>query len=346
MSSPRVDIIDPLSNEDLAPWLEATAQSTIFHSVNWARVMAESYGFQPVCLVLSQGGRIRACLPVMEVKSTVTGSRGVCLSFSDYCCAIVEDGEEFRLLFNTLLEYGRVRKWRYLEFRGEPFLSGRTPCSIYAHHIIRLSTDEQFMLSRLRKSTARSIQKAVKEGVTVRMSDTMDGVMEYYDLHCLTRRRQGLPPQPKSYFIKLHEHVIAQGLGFTALARKQGVTMAGIICLHFGKNAIYKYGASDPDYQHLRANNLLFWEIIRKYGQDGFRYLSLGRTDLDNPGLVLFKDGWGGEQSCLNYYRYDLTSDKFIPSGQADVSRYTGILKKMPVGVLKILGRMAYRHFG
>lgn len=282
----------------------------------------------------------------MEVDSPITGRRGVCLSFSDYCAAIVDSDYDFRLLFNALLEYGRVRKWRYVEFRGEPWLGREMPCEVFAHHQIQLSTDVALMQSRLRKSTARSIQKAVKEGVRVEMSQGLDALLEYYRLHCLTRRRQGLPPQPSGYFLKLHEHVIGQGFGFTALARQGSATMAGIVCLHFGKNAIYKYGASDLDFQHLRANNLLFWESIKKYGQDGFRTLSLGRTDLDNDGLLVFKDGWGGERSSLNYHRYDLTRGEFDPPRQSEVARCRGLFKKLPVGLLQVVGRVAYRHFG
>lgn len=346
MSRLRVDLIDPLTAPELTTWLEGARQATIFHSTSWARAVAESYDYQAVYLVLSQDGHITGCLPVMEVISPITGKRGVCLSFSDYCGAIAGSTEEFGLLFDTLREYGRVRKWRYLEFRGEPFLGNEQPFSSYAHHLIELCGDERLMLSRLRKSTARSIQKAVREGVTVEVSETLEGLLHYYHLHCLTRRRQGLPPQPRSYFLKLHEHVIANKLGFTALARQGGITVAGIVCLHYGSNAIYKYGASDPEFQHLRANNLLFWETIKKCGRDGYQHLSLGRTDLDNEGLLVFKDGWGGTRTSLNYYRYDLAKDEFLPKRPGEMTGYHWVLKKMPLGVLMVLGRIAYRHVG
>jgi len=33
---------------------------------------------------------------------------------------------------------------------------------------------------------------------------------EYYRLHCLTRKRHGLPPQPTGFFQKIQEHIIAK----------------------------------------------------------------------------------------------------------------------------------------
>ena len=346
MPNPRIDLIDPLKGTELGDWLEDARGSTIFHSTSWARVLAESYGYRPVYLVLSERGSCKGCLPVIEVDSAITGKRGVCVSFSDYCGALVENPDDFKLLFDNLLEYGRIRRWRYIEFRGESCLGDAKPSRVYAHHLIELAKDEGVMLSRLRNSTARNIQKAVKEGVAVDIGGALEGVLDFYQLHCLTRRRQGLPPQPRSYFEKLHEHVIARGLGFTALARQGSITVAGMVCLHFGRNAIYKYGASDTDFQHLRANNLLFWETMKKCGREGFNCLSLGRTDLDNEGLLHFKNGWGGKMTNLNYYRYDLATSRFVCDRERDLKACREVLKRLPVNVLRVLGEFAYRHVG
>lgn len=329
----------------LNDWLATQQDSTIFHSCDWSGVLEETYGYHPLYFTLEKSGRYCGCLPVMEVLSRFTGKRGVCLSFSDYCGSIVQNEEDFKLLFDSVVSYGRSRKWRYIEFRGEAFLAKETPSKIYSHHVIELSPDDDFMLSRIRKSTVRNIHKAVKEGVTVEMSSTLDGIMQFYKLHCLTRKRQGLPPQPEKYFKKLHEKIICRNLGFTGLARQGDVMVAGLVCLHFGIHAIYKYGASDAELQHLRANNLLFWETMRTCSRQGFRYFSLGRTDLENNGLLNFKNGWGGKKSDLNYYRYDVAAARF--SCVKEVSWGVKVLlKRMPVCVLRLLGELAYPHLG
>lgn len=346
MSDLIIDVMDPLNGSEWNNWLQKNRNSTVFHSSNWARLLVESYDYHPVYLTVSERGVLKGCLPVMEVDSPFTGKRGVCLSFSDYCGAVLDGEEFFQPLFNTVLEYGRSKRWRYIEFRGEDHLNKEKPSKVFAHHSIELSTDESLMLSRLRKSTARNIQKAVKEGVTVDFGKTLQGVLDFYHLHCLTRQRQGLPPQPKSFFVKLHEHLIAQNLGFTALARHGTATVAGVMCLHFGKRAIYKYGASDSEFQQLRANNLLFWELIKKCGQKGFEYLSLGRTDLENEGLLVFKDGWGGQRKHLYYFRYDLKLNEFVSSENNYAVDCRSVLKRLPIGLLKVLGSLAYRHMG
>ena len=342
----KVAIINPLSNPYWNEMLLGCGQSTIFHTANWARMLSESYGYHPVYFTLSEEGDFRGCLPVMEVKSVLTGRRGACLSFSDYCGSLVEGPDQFRLLFDGVLELGKVSGWRYAEFRGEEFLNQEQPAEVFAHHLLELIPDEKLMHARLRESTARNIKKAVKEGVAVEICQSLQGVRDFYRLHCLTRKRHGIPPQPSRFFDKLHEHLISRGFGFTALARHGQVTVAALICLHFGTNAVYKYGASDNDFQHLRANNLLFWESIKKCAREGFRSFSLGRTELDNEGLLTFKNGWGGSKSVLNYYRYDFATNGFVGSKERSREGVKKVLSKLPINVLRILGEMAYRHMG
>lgn len=342
----KVAVVNPLRSADWNKMLLGSGQSTIFHSANWARLLSESYGYHPAYFTLSEQGAFRGCLPIMEVKSALTGRRGVCLSFSDCCGAVVEGAAEFRLLFDSVLELGRLSGWRYVEFRGEPLLGQELPAKAYAHHSIELSEDEHLMHSRLRKGTASSIKKAEKEGVSVEISNSLEAVRDFYRLHCLTRRRHGLPPQPGSFFDKLHEHVISQGLGFAALARYGKDTVAGLICLHFGGNAVYKYGASDEAFRQLSATNLLLWETIKTCAQQGMRSMSLGRTDLENEGLLTFKNGWGAQRTVLNYYRYDFASSSFVCDKARDIGVFKKVLRALPVDVLKFIGRLAYRHMG
>jgi hypothetical protein len=345
-TSAKVAVVNPLMNPGWNDLLLGRGQGTIFHSANWARLLADSYGYHPAYFTLSEQGAFKGCLPVMEVDSFLTGRRGVCLSFADYCGSLVKGPDEFQLLFESILELGRMSGWRYAEFRGEEFLGRETAAKVYAHHQLELSGDERVMHARLRENTARNIRKAQKEGVTVEMGRSLEDLRDFYRLHCLTRKRLGVPPQPYRFFEKLHEHVISQGFGFTALARHGETVVAAVVCLHFGDHAVYKYGASDLKYQQLRANNLLFWEAIKRCAAEGFRYFSFGRTDLDNEGLLSFKDGWGGSRTDLKYYRYDFATSGFTGNGDHNTEIYRNLLRKLPVALLRALGKLAYRHMG
>ena len=80
-----LEIFNPL---DCAWWDELLRNSPgagFFHSSPWARVLHEAYGYEPCYLASVEDSRFTALLPCMEVRSPITGKRGVSLPFTDYC---------------------------------------------------------------------------------------------------------------------------------------------------------------------------------------------------------------------------------------------------------------------
>ena len=90
-----------------------------------------------------------------------------------------------------------------------------------------------------------------------------------------------------------------------ALALHRERPVAGALFLHKGTKAIYKFGASDDKFQHLRPTNLVFWESINLLARQGFESLNLGRTGLGNQGLRRFKLSWGSSEETIKYFRFD-----------------------------------------
>ena len=63
-------------------------------------------------------------------------------------------------------------------------------------------------------------------------------------------------------------------MGFIVLGSYRGAAIAANVYFHFGDQVIYKYGASDKTYQHLRANNLVMWEAIKWACDKGYKAFS------------------------------------------------------------------------
>ncbi len=321
----------------------------IFHTAGWARVLAGCYGYVPRYGVLKEADRVVALLPMMEVDSLLTGRRGVSLPFSDECQPLLGEGVMLESIVEPARALGRQRGWDYLELRGgsgPP--TGAVRSEEFKMHYLALEGSEEIQFQKLQGCQRRNIHKALKEGVEIHRLQTRASVDDYYALHCVTRRRQGLPPQPRRFFHAIHEHVIEAGSGFVLLARHKGQLIAGAVYLFHGSRALYKFGASDRSFQHLRANSLLMWEAIRYFRVAGMRQFSFGRTDPANAGLLQFKRGWGAEEVPLCYYRIGLRKEVRLKQtiraeGAGAASR---IMQQLPVPVLRLLGSLAYRHMG
>jgi lipid II:glycine glycyltransferase (peptidoglycan interpeptide bridge formation enzyme) len=250
-------------------------------------------------------------------------------------------------MFRQIINFGKARGWKYVEFRGAHDLSPTTPRQIsYLGHTLDLTKGEKALYSGLRGSTRRNIKKAAARGVKVRISNDLRGVQEFFQLNCLTRKLHGLPPQPSSFFNEIHDRVISAGKGFVVLASHGGKNIAGSVFFHFGDKAIFKYGASNRKYQEMRANNLVMWEAIRWFANKGFNNLCLGRTELENRGLRQFKNGWRPAESQIQYFKFDLREGAFVPGKRKGEPAYAGLFRAMPMSVLNVIGSLFYRHMG
>ena len=121
--------------------------------------------------------------------------------------------------------------------------------------------------------------------------------------------------------------------------------VAAAVYFHFGSEAVYKYGASDRNYQHLRPNNLVMWQAIKWCCRNGFKRFSFGRTEPEKQGLLQFKRGWGTKEDKIKYYRYDLKSGCFVTKASGPKTSYH-LFRHMPPPLLRLTGNFLYRHMG
>jgi len=342
-----LQIVDPLQVSNWDDLVLATGRSSFFHSSAWARVLHESYGYKPVYFTSFENGKISSLMPFMEVRSLLTGKRGVSLPFTDFCESVAPTEDAFREAEEAARKCGKENRWKTLEWRGNGrYFSNAKPSSLYYIHTLDLNGSEENMLSKFRSNARRNIKRAVKERVRVEITDNLESMAAYYRLHCLTRKDHGLPPQPFSFFNKIFEHIIRGGNGFTALAYVKDACIAGAVYLHFGKNAVYKFGASDKRHQHLRPNNLLMWEAMRECMNRRVHSLSLGRTDADNEGLLQYKRSWNPQEEKIHYYKYDLARNEFQTDSLSVRGFYNRFFEVAPIPVLRFLGAAIYRHLG
>ncbi len=342
---PMVRVVDPLREPGWDALVTAHSDCTIFHTAAWAKTLAGAYGYAPVYLSSEEGGPVRSLLPLMEVNSWLTGRRGIALPFTDECGPLYQDIVSARLLTHKALALGKSRRWKSVEFRGGSKLFPGVPVSLsFYGHRLNLEDDEQRMFARLDSSVRRAIRKAEKSGVTVIVSRDLEAMKIFYLLQCQTRQKHGLPPQPFAFFRNILDQILAKNLGMIVIARCQDRPIAASVYFQWGARAIYKYGASDDTFQHLRGANLVMWEAIKRLARDGAKTLHLGRTSLGNEGLRRFKLGWGAEEHPIEYVKFDFRKEAFVTESDGATGWHNRVFRAMPAGVSRMAGAALYRH--
>lgn len=342
----ELEILNPLELDDWDELLLTNENYSFFHTSAWATVLHESYQYKPLYFTSIENGELLVLVPLMEIRSPLTGRRGVSLPFTDYCQPILPDAINGQGIIDGVIDYAKRSRWKYIEWRGgESYFQNMTPSTSYYGHTLDIAGNKDELLNSFRDSTKRNIRKADREGVRVRILGSVESIKAFYRLNCITRKHHGLPPQPFFFFKKVFEHIISRDLGIIALASHSEKVIAGAVYYHFGGKAIYKYGASDRSYQYLRPNNLVMWEAIKWYAANGFKSLCFGRTEQKNAGLLQFKRGWGAREKVIRYYKFDFKKESFVRD-HPPYQTYSNLFQKTPVPLLKLAGSVIYRHFG
>ena len=312
-----------------------------FHHPSWAALLAECYGFRPFALVLrGPDERPAAGLPVLETRTLLRRPRWISLPFTDVCAPLIRHVPPQRFaatLERTRLEAGA----RELEVRAA--IADDVPSRAVAfRHVLELSRTPEEAESRLSSATRRNIRTAQRASLALRAADCEADIdTVFYRLQTQTRKRQGLPVQPRRFFRLLWRRILEPGLGFALFAYDGRTPAAGAIFLAWKRTVIYKYGASDAAYWLLRPNNLLFWEAIRRACTEGYEVLDFGRCDFDGAGLRRFKLGWGCDEEEL---RYTSLGGSVSPSRGAAQAVTQPILRRSPSWLVRALGSLLYRY--
>ena len=93
------------------------------------------------------------------------------------------------------------------------------------------------------------------------------------------------------------------------------------------------------------SKNGLRSKLIEEGKATGANCIDFGRSEMNNEGLVAFKDKFGTIKRTLTYYRYPQVVKKDARAWGD--SRLAGrIFSVLPDGVLSAAGKILYRHIG
>jgi len=348
----RLGLIDPAVDRRWNEFVEAHAEGMVFHRSEWARVLIEAYGYRPRYHVIEdERGMIRAAWPAMLVDSKITGRRLVMLPFSDHCRPLVGNTEEARLLMEAVIEDAGELGATRIEVRGWPgvipVLEKLTPVRGYVRHVVDLREGREKLLRGVAVNSRRSLKRAEHHGVTTRLAESLKDLDAFFQLNLKLRRRHGMLPQPRRFFYAIYRHCIQSNQGYIMLAERQGVVLAGLLCLRHNDVTLDKYAVNDRDLQEYRGSHCVMWKAMEMEIDRGAAWYDMGRSDASAQSLHWFKEQWGA-QKVDNPYLYHPrpggvnTED---PSGARKT--VLGLFARFaPDPVYRAAGSLAYRHLG
>lgn len=345
----RVWTINPLLDDRWPEFVDRHPNSSVFHTTGWLNALRITYGYEPVAFTTSSPSeKLTNALLFCVVRSWLTRGRLVSLPFTDHCEPLVQNIEQLRALCTHLETFRRTQRWKYVEIRtGGVFLGaeeGFRECQVYRWHRLDLRSSLDALYKRFHKDCIRRrIRHAEHQGLRYEEGRSESLVRSFYDLIVLSRLRHRLPPQPLEWFKNLVACMETDVC--IRIAFKESRPVAGILTMNHRKKMYYKYGGSDARLNNLGATPMLFWQAIQAAKSAGMEELDLGRSELENQGLIRFKERWGADSVQLTLWRSP--TGGVSPSLERLKMRLAKtICTYIPPKMLVPVGRLMYRHVG
>ncbi|NLF13591.1 MAG: GNAT family N-acetyltransferase [Anaerolineaceae bacterium] len=293
--------VSELRHHERATWDEyvyGAAGSTIYHLAGWKDVFEDTFGLQTHYLWACENGQVLGVLPLLEVKSKLSGHYFT--SLPSAICA--EDGQAACTLALKAKELVRDSKANYLILRDSyhqwdlPGLVTQQPhCTLIAD----VTDDTDLMWQRLDRRVRQHTQKAIRAELEVMIGPQY--LEEVYPAYSEAMRDLGTPTLGIGFFRNLFRQFPTS---FTALmVRQHDKVLGGAFIAQFRDTLYNTWGGMLRDSFPLRSCHIWYWETLKYGHENGYRQIDLGRSEWDS-GTYSFKKHWLSEPRPLYHQCY------------------------------------------
>ena len=279
-------------------FVRAHPGATPFHLPQWGRAIAAGTGHRAHLLVAEGAGEIRGVLPLTEIRSRVFGSALVSAGFGVGGGILAVDGPTADALAGQAVQLAWELCCASIELRGGPLPAGwDRDDTTYAGFVRDLPADDEAILASIPRKQRAEVRRALGYGLDVTRGDGN----AHYRVYAESVRNLGTPVFPRALF----DAVLAE-FGDEAdilTASKAGRPLAGVLSLYFNNTAFPYWGGGTRAARDARANELLYYELMRHAARRGCTRFDFGRSKA-GTGAFAFKKNWGFEPVPLSYARW------------------------------------------
>lgn len=287
--------------------LRNSSDATIFHTPGWSRVIADVFGYRPATrLYETDEGEV--LIPLMAMNGLgFTTLASMPLGYGGIFSEDVSEETIGKILAE--LVRGRILKlYLTLPPCARMTIPQQAPLARFESEwnycqILNLSGGPEATLGRTNRSIRRHIRDAERCGVEVVADDSIEGYHDFYALYSARSRDWGYtkPPHTFSLYEAIHRHLRPHAR--LLLAKKDGVTIGGVILLMTGRMPsawMLTWTKTVPDSFPGAA---LIHRAIMETCENGAEFFNFGGSG-QLQGVRRYKDQWGAEEIEVPRYIY------------------------------------------
>ncbi len=303
--------IEEFKESDSREWNEfvnANKELTIFHTVEWKKIMEETFGFKPAYYVVkTEDKEIVGVCPAFIVKEFFKKAI-VSMPFFEYGGPFIKEGykEAYKDLFKVYKSFVDEKKVKYVKIRSLPSDAdyGETGFNkeLEAYSFFISLKDKSFddvWNSFTKDSGVRTeYNRSVRFGVEVKNQKNPEVI---YKLISAKDAKLGSPTFPKKFYVNVDKHLKTR-LFYTNSMLKEN-PIASMTSLSFNGELLLHQLGSDKEYMKKTSTDILFVEQIKRAINTGCLKIDFGRS---KPGSShsFFKKKYDCERRDIYTYTY------------------------------------------
>ncbi len=323
-------------------FIKENPQGRLTYLSAWAEMIASTFGYKSFYLIAREKG-VEGVLPMMQAKSLLFGNRMVSQAFSSYGGIIANSDAARDALFNKAVELAHIQRCETIEFRNIKPL----PYDLYLREdkltmFIPLEAGAEHVWNKARPEVRKQTRKAIKNGLVA-----VDGGAElmdvFYDIYSSRMHELGTPAFPRKLMAMMIKRFPDNVRLF--VVRLGDVTVSAGLVTCFNGIAEIPWSATISKYNRLYPNRLLYWTMIKYYGDRGARLFDFGRSSVGS-GNYEFKRRWRAEPVKL-HYQYWVRPGHKLSIASPDNPKYqkkVRMWKKLPLWMARLVGPIISRR--
>lgn len=339
----QIGTLDAGDQERWDTFVDRCPEATFFHYSGWHRVIRQAFGHEPYYLYAERSGTLEGIVPLVHLKSWLFGNALISLPFCVYGGIAAQSDEARVALDGAARSLAERLGVDYLEYRNRdrsvPDLMTK---DLYVTFRKELYADPEENMRAIPRKQRAVVRKGIKAGLKSEWDDDLD---RFYTAYAQSVRNLGTPVFSKDYFRILKD--VFRDRADILTVTHDGRAVSSVMSFYFRDEVLPYYGGGTQEARQLKANDFMYWELMRRSCERGIRIFDYGRSKIDS-GSWSFKKNWGFVPEPL-YYQYHLVKARALPDVSPRNPKYRLFIsawKRLPVTLTNILGPMIARSLG
>ncbi|MES2408221.1 MAG: FemAB family XrtA/PEP-CTERM system-associated protein [Pseudomonadota bacterium] len=324
-------------------FVQACPEATFFHRAGWAEVIERAFGHRTHFLLAEAGGEIQGVLPLAEINSRLFGHSLSALPFCVYGGPAASSPEARNALDLAAQKLAAELRVEHLEYRNRiPFHTDWPGKDLYVTFRKEIDPEVERNMTAIPRKQRAMVRKGIKAGLVSEIdADTQD----FFHAYSSSVHRLGTPVFSRNYFQVLKQ--VFGGDCEVLTIRLDGRVISSVMNFYFRDEVLPYYGGGTAEARNLAGNDFMYWEVMRRACEKGYRVFDYGRSKL-GTGSYDFKKNWGFEPQPL-YYEYHLVRGQNVPDHNPLNPKYRLFIKawqRMPLALANMIGPHIVKNLG